>query len=100
MADLGASFANRWQADVILIADCVWLEELVSPLLSTIERYVVESQGQVEVVISYQQRGKKAHDEFHERLNRLFSSITNVDLSAFGLKKSDCLFIYECRVDP
>ena len=40
--------------DIILVADCVWLSSLVSPLLQTLKRYTLNAL--TTVVITYQQR--------------------------------------------
>eukprot|EP00557_Chaetoceros_sp_GSL56_P009840 CAMPEP_0176480870 /NCGR_PEP_ID=MMETSP0200_2-20121128/2509_1 /TAXON_ID=947934 /ORGANISM="Chaetoceros sp., Strain GSL56" /LENGTH=279 /DNA_ID=CAMNT_0017877021 /DNA_START=146 /DNA_END=982 /DNA_ORIENTATION=- len=43
---------------VILIADCVWLEDLVTPLIDTVEKYY--NAHTKEVIMTYQRRGKAA----------------------------------------
>jgi hypothetical protein len=55
---------------VILVADCVWLQELIEPLLTTLYSLVtVDTNGahgghEVHVLISYQRRGKGTHEAF------------------------------------
>ena len=56
---------------VILVADCVWVEELVDPLMNTLDLYCQE---ETLVFISYQKRGKSAHDQFWQRLKHLICS--------------------------
>jgi len=77
------------QPDVLLIADCIWLEELVTPLLQTVERIlqlchdknnnnnnrVQEEPSPVVVLISYQRRGKGAHDAFMNSLKSIFDTV-------------------------
>lgn len=59
----------------ILIADCIWVEELVDPLMATIGKF---SHKRSNVLMAYQRRGKAAHDRFFDGLNRIFSNIQDV----------------------
>jgi Lysine methyltransferase len=86
---------ERWAADVVLLADCVWVQELVPPLLATLKQFV--SQHNPIVILSYQRRGKGAHDLFWDGMNQLFSSIVEMDVTSVGLSKPDVLHIYTCR---
>jgi len=85
-------------ADVILVADCVWLKELVQPLLATLEKLVAG--GDVQVIISYQRRGKDTHEEFWNGLHALFDVVRETDTRVVGLGKPDCLYLLECSLTP
>jgi hypothetical protein len=86
---------ESWATDVLLLADCVWVQELVPPLLATLKQYVL--QHNPIVMLSYQRRGKAAHDLFWDGMNQLFSSIIEMDVMSVGLSKPDGLHIYKCR---
>lgn len=45
---------NEQYPDVILVADCVWLSSLVTPLLQTLKTYAINPS--TKVIITYQQR--------------------------------------------
>ena len=93
---LGYSCINgstRAQPDVIAIADCVWLEELVPPLIDTIKRIIQSCPESPLVIISYQRRGKGAHVAFMDGLNSLFEYIHEDKM----LAKPDVMSIFECR---
>ena len=79
--------------DIILVADCIWVEELVIPLMTTLEKY---SHRGTRVIITYQKRGKNAHDLFISRLHGFFRNVIDVDSSKFGLSKPDTIFLFEC----
>jgi hypothetical protein len=88
---------------VILLADCVWLQELVEPLLTTLHSLVTKdtngshSGHDVHVLISYQRRGKGTHEAFWKGLRELFSSIEFIDTVAIGLDKPEALQLLSCR---
>jgi hypothetical protein len=110
--------------DVILVADCVWMQELVAPLLQTL-RVLTEvipvsqdKEPQHEqfpaamtttttttitttlpstVLISYQRRGKPTHEQFWAGIHSLFSYVHEVDVSAIGLTKPESIFVLECH---
>jgi predicted nicotinamide N-methyase len=84
---------ESWAFNVLLVADCVWIEELVPPLLNTIRRFLESLSGKIQVVVSYQQRGKRAHDLFWEGMRNLFDSIEKVDIT---IEKPEHLNVYEC----
>jgi|AntRauTorckE5430_2_1112549.scaffolds.fasta_scaffold01774_2 predicted nicotinamide N-methyase len=80
---------------VMLIADCVWLKELVNPLVNTVE---LLSSTHTEVIITYQRRGKAAHDLFWNRLQSAFTSIEDVDTMALcGLQKPESISLLLCH---
>jgi predicted nicotinamide N-methyase len=80
--------------EIILIADCVWVEELVDPLMNTLEGYCND---ETTVVITYQQRGKVAHERFWNRLRNMFDVIDSVDTETMcGLKKPNKISLIEC----
>jgi predicted nicotinamide N-methyase len=104
-----------FSANVILVADCVWVQELVEPLLTTLHRLVTTSSStltrdigedtnggdgsdDVHVLISYQRRGKGTHEAFWKGLSELFSSIESVDTEATGIDKPEVLQLLSCRL--
>lgn len=114
----------EYPANVILIADCVWLEELVQPLMITLGRLLQayktrrqrlqpeekkEQDGSgdsVHVLISYQRRGKSTHEAFWKGLLEIFgvsssqsSKMEVVDLAALGLVAPESLQIISCRYE-
>lgn len=81
---------------VMLIADCVWLEDLVNPLMDTVEKLCHKHTN---VVITYQRRGRAAHDLFWKRLRGIFSSIENVDtMERCSLDKPESICLLICRI--
>ena len=81
--------------DVILIADCVWVEHLVNPLLKTIDCL---TDGHTEVIISYQRRGRTTHEALWCGLRTLFNSFEEVKIcDDLNLTKPDSLFLLRCR---
>jgi predicted nicotinamide N-methyase len=88
LVDLGGD------VDVILVADCIWIQELVLPLLNTLKK--LAAKGNVQVIISYQQRGKAAHLEFWNGIHSIFS-VRGVDKADTGSRKPDCLHLLECH---
>jgi len=83
--------------DVILIADCVWLEELVDPLLRTLD--ALAGFG-TKVIVSYQRRGKDTHDKFWSGLHNTFGSVLDVDadkIFSYGLDKPNIFYLLECE---
>jgi hypothetical protein len=107
-----------FSANVILVADCVWVQELVEPLLTTLHNLVMTSSStltrdagedsndddgdgggdDIHVLISYQRRGKGTHEAFWKGLCKLFSSIESVDTKATGLDKPEVLQLLSCRL--
>lgn len=83
--------------DVILVADCVWLSHLIAPLLQTLQAYAKKSS--TKVIITYQQRGREAHEEFWKGIHDLFEDVVDVDTeSSVGLAKPDVFHVMECHV--
>jgi predicted nicotinamide N-methyase len=85
-----------FEADVILIADCVWVQELVRPLLATLEKLLEGRSHPLQVLISYQRRGKAVHEDFWSGIHSLFPVIHQSDTSHLGLEKPGCLHLLEC----
>jgi len=80
--------------DVILVADCVWLSSLIAPLLQTLAAYA--NRAETKVIITYQQRGREAHEEFLHGIHTLFNVVeVDTDRSA-GLTKPDVFHVFEC----
>ena len=89
-------FASDQAPDVILIADCVWLEELVAPLIQTIQQVLrLSAEAEPKVIISYQQRGRGAHEAFMKGLEDTFDRIEEVGGDA-QLNKPDVMYIFDC----
>lgn len=87
---------NSTYPNIILIADCIWLEGLVDVLLETILKYTGEN---TTVVFSYQRRGKSAHDRFFDGLERLFGYIEHVDTNTVcEMNVPGSLSIIICRL--
>jgi len=81
--------------EVMIIADCVWVEQLVNPLMDTVDKLCHDN---TEVIVTYQRRGKGAHDLFMERLHGIFSKIENVDtMECCGLDKPESISLFLCR---
>lgn len=95
--------------DVILIADCVWVEKLVLPLLLTLEQlvnYNGSESDRVMFLLSYQRRGKDAHDVFYKGLHERFDVIElEIDeiVNSFAMSRmklietSSVFYLFECR---
>ncbi len=86
---------HMWACNVLLIADCVWIDELVEPLLNTISSFLDSSHGVVKAIVSYQRRGNSAHDLFWPGMLRLFDQVEKIDVP---IDKPANLDIYECHV--
>mmetsp|Transcript_16325 Transcript_16325/g.23028 ORF Transcript_16325/g.23028 Transcript_16325/m.23028 type:complete len:342 (-) Transcript_16325:123-1148(-) len=102
MSDLGSVITmkqhkdEQWQADVLLVADCVWLHELVAPLLATLRKIVQEATNPLLVVVSFQRRAAKTHEAFWNGLRSIFSCVDEVDTASLGLEKPDVIYLLEC----
>ena len=90
---MSAEATKPWIPQAILVADCVWMQELVEPLLSTLEKLACRPQQKV--LISYQRRGKSTHEEFWHGLHTRFeqATVTEVDVSPMGLSKPDVIHL-------
>ena len=89
---------DSFHPNVILVADCVWMQELVDPLLATMKRLTDDDGDRQQVLISYQRRGKPTHEEFISGLYSLFTHVREVDTYATcSLKKPESLYIFDCR---
>jgi hypothetical protein len=90
------SIQSQHFPQVILIADCVWLEELVNPLMDTVEKYCCDAR--TEVIITYQRRGKAAHVLFWKRMRDIFRFIEQVDtFQACGQNKPESISLLICH---
>ena len=85
---------NNKKADVLLVADCVWLSSLIEPLLRTLNQYAHDS---TEVFITYQQRGKDSHDLFMEGIHKLFDVVDVDTLTEANLVKPDVFHLLHCK---
>lgn len=79
--------------DVILVADCVWLTQLIAPLLRTLATYTDHAQDGPTVIITYQQRGREAHEEFWEGIHSLFDVVVVDTEETVGLAKPDVFHV-------
>ena len=89
LSNLG--FSDNKPPDLILAADCVWLEELVEPFLQTLV-ILSYNNKRCKILISYQRRGKEVHAKFTEGLKRLFQ----VEEVSYNYKWSSAIQIFEC----
>jgi predicted nicotinamide N-methyase len=82
--------------DVILVADCVWMEHLVDPLLATVGTFVewAPKSCDVRVLFSYQRRGRSTDDRFWAGLRQRFAA---VDILDEDLCQPDVLKLISCR---
>mmetsp|Transcript_13538 Transcript_13538/g.32792 ORF Transcript_13538/g.32792 Transcript_13538/m.32792 type:complete len:248 (+) Transcript_13538:117-860(+) len=80
--------------DVILAADCVWLASLILPLLQTLKKYTTNAS--TKVIITYQQRGREAHEEFWEGVHDMFDVVVVDTEKRAGLEKPDVFHVLEC----
>lgn len=85
---------NNNKADVLLVADCVWLSSLIAPLLQTLNQYTRDS---TELFITYQQRGKDAHDCFMEGIHKLFEVVDVDTFAEADLVKPDVFHLLHCK---
>ena len=90
---------NDVYPDVILIADCVWLDELVNPLFQTINKYISTpiSSPKTEVIITYQRRGNATHQSFLSNLHKSFTLVNELSIPDHRLQYPENLFIYSCQ---
>jgi len=84
--------------DYVLVADCVWTEELVEPLLSTL-RAISEIHPHVEILMTYQRRGKSTDKALWDGLRRRFRRIETIEATATGrlLDKPSVLHLLSIR---
>ena len=80
--------------DVILLADCVWLSHLISPLIRTLKTYT--ENASTKVLITYQQRGKEGHEEFMQGIHDIFDVEVIDTEKTVGLAKPDVFYVLEC----
>jgi predicted nicotinamide N-methyase len=94
------SAVHNTTVDVILVADCVWLEELVDPLLHTLDKLTQEASSSsctTRILITYQRRGKSTHERFLNGLHSIFHRIHDIDTNQFGIYKPDVFSVLECQ---
>lgn len=93
LLDLPETIAKENEV-VILVADCIWLAHLISPLLRTLDKFSCEH---TKVIITYQQRGREAHDEFWKGIQAIFD-VRSIDTEKKnGLHKPAAFFLLECK---
>ncbi len=94
--EVGLISSSKSFPEVMLIADCVWLEELVDPLINTIRKLC---RNKTEVIFSYQRRGKATHDLFWARLRELFKVIDDIGGDRLRkLEMPESLSLLICRL--
>ena len=93
-----------WIPDIILIADCVWMQELVAPLLATLKHFILSAEKaspfkkRPEILISYQRRGKSTHEEFWSGLHTSFdATVEEIDVSSVGLTKPESIYLLSLK---
>jgi len=84
---------NSDEPDVILVADCVWLNHLISPLIHTLKTYAGDY---TKVIITYQQRGKDSHEFFMQCIHDIFDVEVIDTEKTVGLAKPDVFYVLEC----
>jgi len=94
MNKLLGNASEAMHPEVILVADCVWISSLIEPLLQTLKMYTMDCS--TKVVITYQQRGKEAHDEFWNGIHGLFDVVVVDTETSVGLTKPDVFHVFEC----
>jgi len=94
MKELFCSGKEGANPDVILVADCVWLSSLIVPLLQTLKAYTKDAS--TKVLITYQQRGRDAHEEFWQGLHDIFDVVIVDTEQTAGLTKPDVFHVFEC----
>lgn len=60
--------------DLLIAADCVWLEELVEPFLSTLEA-ISHAHKKAQILLTYQRRGKATDQAFWDGLRKRFRRV-------------------------
>jgi predicted nicotinamide N-methyase len=79
--------------DVLVVADCVWMHDLVEPLFTTIQQI---ADANTLILISYQQRGRSTHEAFMYYLSKAFH-VEEILGSDVGVEKPGVLHLYRCR---
>mmetsp|Transcript_558 Transcript_558/g.1033 ORF Transcript_558/g.1033 Transcript_558/m.1033 type:complete len:250 (-) Transcript_558:90-839(-) len=92
--ELFGSKNEGMRPDVVLVADCVWISSLIAPLLHTLKMYTTD--GSTKVIITYQQRGREAHEEFWQGIQELFDVVVVDTEKSAGLTKPDVFHVFEC----
>ena len=67
---------------------------MIAPLLHTLKQYTSES---TEVFITYQQRGREAHEMFMEGVHEHFDVVDVDTLEEAGLVKPDVFHLLRCK---
>jgi len=84
------------EVDIVLVADCVWVEELVEPLLTTLDA-ITEVHPGVAILMSYQRRGRAADDALWTGLHARFGTVEVIDDETHDIDKPPVLMLIECR---
>lgn len=91
---LFGSTNEDFHPDVILVADCVWLSRLIAPLLQTLKSYTTNAS--TKVIVTYQQRGRDAHEEFWQEIHDIFDVVIIDTEKSVGLVKPDVFHVFAC----
>ncbi|KAL7581110.1 hypothetical protein ACA910_005911 [Epithemia clementina (nom. ined.)] len=109
-------FVDR-ETTLVLVADCVWTMDLLSPLFDTLAGIIrilhatttttttaqssssssPSPRQELTFLISYQQRGAVTHRAFQDRLQQLFGRIRLIPVEDYGIPTNPVLFLYECQ---
>lgn len=79
--------------NLILVADCIWVEELVEPLFLTLRQYATR---ETRILISYQRRGRATDEAFWSALHDLFRSVE--EFKPTGFYKPEAFHLFSCRL--
>ena len=82
--------------DLVLVADCVWMEDLIEPLFATLRRYTMTPSAS-RVLFAYQRRGKRTDEVFWEALSSLFGTIEHLHLPHPILPRPDIFHLLVCH---
>ena len=81
--------------DIILVADCVWLESLVLPLIQALVHLVGHNETKKTVYMSYQRRGKNTHELLIKQLSAKFA-VDSLPIESLGKFPHQTFFIFKC----
>jgi hypothetical protein len=90
-------FDKTWKSSVLVIADCIWIESLIQPLINTMKCFIKSSVHTHDIfaLIAYQRRGKQVHSLFWEKVVTVFACIERLEIP---MMKPDTLDLYKCSV--
>ena len=106
--DTDTSSSSTTRIDLILVADCIWVEELVQPFLSTLKLYCNSVPATTKttstipivmnVIISYQRRSNFVHQLFWNGLHEIFDEVVQIPTNQFlDSELPDKFYLLDCR---